>query len=567
MVNYDNNNRGEIETLPLVTPSGRHCLLAASWGDVSTDGRVVLHRGSVSFRQSEVTLVHGTSGAGKTTLLNVLANNSQLSDTGANWGERTPIRVTHLPTSDVLPNHLRADEWLRYTGFATPSTTFHTILAAFGITPTIRACRLGVLSDGQRKRVMLAGALCEVPDLLLLDEPTSGLSSADTLKVMDCIRKASEDQQLAVVCVVHQAREDVVQSCPQHLLMRQGRIVIQGTYDQVTAALRDAKFELSTQSPASTWWCDCLGGLVTAPPDAWERLRPIAPALLAPLDTSNHARARLGTSARLVQQVPNHACARLCAYARLATQVYWGGRRPVGMLLVQHIVGMGVVTLASTGPDFAFGIETEFVQMWALYSMSGLIGVGSTAVCLEEIRCISALLQREKGHVLSRACVLRYTLVHAVITHLRCAAYLLPLVGAARILLPFDTFDASRTLQWWILLFFLHSTIVNVGTIVIQHSATFSSAWVVNVAVFNVLWGFSGLFVPLPDANSIARFIGVLNPVVYINDGLYTSEGIPTDNTPEGWTFTTYASIGLGYDVLSVLLLLLSSSLLPRWRQ
>jgi ABC-2 type transport system ATP-binding protein len=86
----------------------------------------------------------------------------------------------------------------------------------------------GKLSAGQKTRVALAKALLNTPDLLLLDEPTASLDP-DTA---DWVRTWFQSYQRAtgatIVLASHNMTE-VERMCDQVLMMKQGRIVDQGS--------------------------------------------------------------------------------------------------------------------------------------------------------------------------------------------------------------------------------------------------------------------------------------------------------------------------------------------------
>ena len=60
------------------------------------------------------------------------------------------------------------------------------------------------LSDGQKQRVMLAGGLCQEPELLILDEPTSYLDITHKLEVLDMLSERVKTGKTAVLMSLHE---------------------------------------------------------------------------------------------------------------------------------------------------------------------------------------------------------------------------------------------------------------------------------------------------------------------------------------------------------------------------
>ena len=84
------------------------------------------------------------------------------------------------------------------------------------------------LSEGERRRVLVARALMNQPPLLLLDEPTASLDLPGRETVIGALeRLAADEPELATVTVVHHVED--IPACATHaLLMREGASVAQG---------------------------------------------------------------------------------------------------------------------------------------------------------------------------------------------------------------------------------------------------------------------------------------------------------------------------------------------------
>jgi len=88
----------------------------------------------------------------------------------------------------------------------------------------------GGISGGQRQRILIARALATHPKVLIFDEATSALDNvtqqhiAKTLSELDCTR----------IVVAH--RLSTIRACDRILVLDKGRIVEDGTYEDLIAA-------------------------------------------------------------------------------------------------------------------------------------------------------------------------------------------------------------------------------------------------------------------------------------------------------------------------------------------
>lgn len=87
------------------------------------------------------------------------------------------------------------------------------------------------LSGGQRQRVGIARALYRQASVLVFDEATSALDNATEQSVMEAISQLGED--LTVILIAH--RLSTVQDCDLIIEFEQGRVVAQGTYEELLA--------------------------------------------------------------------------------------------------------------------------------------------------------------------------------------------------------------------------------------------------------------------------------------------------------------------------------------------
>ena len=92
-------------------------------------------------------------------------------------------------------------------------------------------------SGGMKRRLDLASALVHDPEVLFLDEPTTGLDPASRLTVWEEVRRINE--RGTTVFLTTQYLEEADRLCDRLAIIDDGRIVREGTPQQLKAELRE----------------------------------------------------------------------------------------------------------------------------------------------------------------------------------------------------------------------------------------------------------------------------------------------------------------------------------------
>ncbi|MGC5019323.1 ATP-binding cassette domain-containing protein [Micromonospora sp. DT47] len=189
----------------------------------------------------------GPNGAGKTSLLRVLAtvippSSGRIRLLGHDPGiyrQRRQIRrgLGYVPQNLGFYPGFTVVEFVEYFALLkeVPSAGVHRAVAAaverVGLGDKAKA-KLRTLSGGMLRRVGIAQAIVNEPELLLLDEPTAGLDPEQRVAFRALLRDLG---QRATVIVSTHLVEDVGAACTQVALMDRGKIVFHGTPDELTA--------------------------------------------------------------------------------------------------------------------------------------------------------------------------------------------------------------------------------------------------------------------------------------------------------------------------------------------
>lgn len=109
------------------------------------------------------------------------------------------------------------------------------LLADWGLTQLAQRT-VGTLSEGERKRVLIARALMTDPEILILDEPAAGLDVAGREDLVARLaRLASDELSPCLILVTHHV-EEIPPNFTHALLISDGKISTQGSIHEVIAS-------------------------------------------------------------------------------------------------------------------------------------------------------------------------------------------------------------------------------------------------------------------------------------------------------------------------------------------
>lgn len=208
--------------------------------------RLVLHDLDCTVAGSTVTGLLGPSGCGKTTLMRALVGVQRVaSGTTRVLGlpAGTPElrrRVGYMTQAPSVYGELTVRENLAY--FANVLDTRDRVAEVIEVVGLEEHSKSLVrdLSGGERSRASLAVALLGAPDVLVLDEPTVGLDPLLRRELWATFHRLA-DAGTTLLISTHVM--DEAERCDHLLLMREGRILAEGTPAELCARVATPKLE------------------------------------------------------------------------------------------------------------------------------------------------------------------------------------------------------------------------------------------------------------------------------------------------------------------------------------
>ncbi len=181
----------------------------------------------------------GANGAGKTTLMRMIAGIMNPSSGEIRY-DCIPIRELKERYRDVfgyLPQEFgfypefTVKDYLEYVAVLKGLTDrdsrrrINELLEQMTLTH-VRNKKINKLSGGMKRRVGIAQALLNEPEILILDEPTSGLDPGERVRFRNLLSEFAHDR---IVLISTHIVSDVEYIATQNAVMKGGKLIAQGT--------------------------------------------------------------------------------------------------------------------------------------------------------------------------------------------------------------------------------------------------------------------------------------------------------------------------------------------------
>jgi len=211
----------------------------------------VLHDINLTIRRGIIYGFLGPSGCGKTTTVKIMAGILEASSGAVQvLGEAMPKlslmkRLGYMAQSDALYANLTAEENLVFFSSLygmkkeKSKEKIDEVMLLVNLTEH-REKLVSAYSGGMKRRLSLAMSLLHEPEILILDEPTVGIDPVLRKSIWDALISMTE-HGMTIIVTTHVM--DEAEKCHELAMMRDGRLIAQGTPFELRTGIGAASIE------------------------------------------------------------------------------------------------------------------------------------------------------------------------------------------------------------------------------------------------------------------------------------------------------------------------------------
>lgn len=206
----------------------------------------------------------GANGAGKTTLMRMIAGIMQPTQGEircdgipiAQLGESYRDCFGYLPQEFGFYPSFTVSDYLDYMAALKglpkreARQRIDTLLERLTLSE-VRRKRIAKLSGGMKRRVGIAQALLNEPEVLILDEPTSGLDPSERVRFRNLLAEFAQER---IVLISTHIVADVEVIAGQNAIMKDGRLIATGPTDQLVQEVKDKVWTATIDAAMLPYW-------------------------------------------------------------------------------------------------------------------------------------------------------------------------------------------------------------------------------------------------------------------------------------------------------------------------
>ncbi|MCG5452215.1 ABC transporter ATP-binding protein [Micromonospora hortensis] len=218
----------------------------------------VLRGVDIDVARGSIFALLGSNGAGKTTVVRILATllradggtarvaGFDVATQAADVRQSISLTGQFAAVDEILTGRENLILVARLRHLKEPGAIADDLLRRFSLTEA-GARRVRTYSGGMRRRLDIAMSLIGNPPVIFLDEPTTGLDPEARIEVWQAIKELARGG--TTVLLTTQYLDEAEQLADRIAILHEGRIIVDGTLDELKQLLPPAEIEYVEKQP------------------------------------------------------------------------------------------------------------------------------------------------------------------------------------------------------------------------------------------------------------------------------------------------------------------------------